>query len=87
MVRGKACESALKSVALGERRQPAAGVLKKAGGGEVRACSMEGCYKDGSDVGRYSEAWRAGRWREGKWTLSSSPGPSSDISGPGCSRI
>lgn len=86
MVRGKARESALKSVALGKRRQPAAGVLKKAGG-EVSACSTEGCYKDGSDVGRYSEALRAGRWREGEWTLSSSPGPSSDISGPGCSRI
>lgn len=42
---------------------------------------MDGCYKDGSSVVRNSEAWQAGRWREGEWALASLPGPSSNFSG------
>ena len=82
MVRGKVRERPLKSakgyyqhVALGACGRGAKGALG------MRARSTEGCCKDGSSVGRDSEAWPAGGWREAERALSSSPGPSSDISG------
>lgn len=82
VVRGKVREGPLES-AKGHYQHVALGACGRGAKGALgmRARSMEGCCKDGSSVGRVSEAWPAGGWREAEQALSSSPSPSSDISG------